>query len=87
MTWTMATGFILGVGIATLIFFMGVEIGCSKALNKSERILSLMETCQIKDKEIKRLNKLVDELLNENKSFKKAIANWRAEQNENNWGY
>lgn len=32
-----------------------------------------------KDKEISRLNKLVDELMNENKSYKKVIEKWRKE--------
>lgn len=86
MSWTMAGGFILGVGITTLIFFMGAEIGGAKALKKSERILSLMEACQAKDKEIKRLESLTDELLNENKAFKRAVARWEKEQNENYWG-
>lgn len=32
-----------------------------------------------KDKEISRLKKLVDELLNENKGYKKVIEKWREE--------
>lgn len=58
---------------------MGAEIGGAKALKKSERILSLMEACQAKDVEIKRLGKLVDELLNENKAFKRAVEKWEKE--------
>lgn len=40
-----------------------------------------------KDKEIARLNKLVDELLNENKAYKRVIEKWENEDEEKENGY
>ena len=40
-----------------------------------------------KNKEIARLNKLVDELLNENKAYKRVIEKWEKEDKEKENGY
>ena len=40
-----------------------------------------------KNKEIARLNRLVDELLNENKAYKRVIEKWENEDEEKENGY
>ena len=43
MTWTMATGFILGIGISALIGMIGAEIYRTRSTNNTDVILNLIE--------------------------------------------
>ena len=75
MTWTMATGFILGIGISALIGMIGAEIYRTRSTNNTDVILNLIE-------EIERQENTIDELMRENKGFKKVIGKWEERDNE-----
>ena len=79
MSYHLAVGFIFGVSISALISLMGMELGNNFRKKDEESIFTLLE-------EINDRNDLIDELIKENKAYKKVYDNFNEERNADYWG-